>query len=114
LNISDALPESFVLQARTTIAGNLRVTKGGPHRKHGPIEKVLAHYAALGYCVSAQRQQVRTGGRLGIVSFTLVRRHDVDLVERLERLAKLHADGHLTDAEFEAAKQIALDGRDRH
>jgi hypothetical protein len=34
---------------------------------------------------------------------------DAHVTDRLERLARLHADGDLTDAEFEAAKRATLD-----
>jgi hypothetical protein len=36
-----------------------------------------------------------------------------DVAERLERLARLHADGALTDAEFDAAKRATLAGATR-
>jgi hypothetical protein len=37
---------------------------------------------------------------------------DTDVTTRLERLARLHAAGDLTDAEFEAAKRATLDAAD--
>ena len=36
-----------------------------------------------------------------------------NVAERLERLARLHAAGDLTDAEFQAAKHATLDGAAR-
>jgi hypothetical protein len=76
--VAKPLPLSFVVEARTTYLGHLRVVKGGPHRKRGRIEDVLSYYAGLGYTVSAQSPRpVRPGQfRLHTTYFTLTRAAD--------------------------------------
>jgi len=57
-----------------------------------------------------KRDQASAGTPPTVVEVDLEPEPGTDITERLERLSRLHDDGHLDDAEYQAAKAQALAG----
>jgi putative oligomerization/nucleic acid binding protein len=111
LPVADATKASLTSQSATVVVTvaetGMALAKGAAEAGKGAAS--AAKDGADAY-QRTRRDQASGGVPPTVVDVEVSAEPEPDITERLERLSRLHADGHLDDAEYQAAKAQALAG----
>jgi hypothetical protein len=108
------IPLAIGLRGAAWAAGSHRAYAGGRVLigPTGGLDELRDLHAQLQAAVETRNAE-RSDAARAAAGATFRADQDRDVAARLERLARLHAEGDLTDAEFEAAKRATIAGASR-